>query len=312
MDMYQKREERKNKKMNEDGKSFSNVSINWYPGHMAKAKRLIKEKMNSIDVVFEVIDARMPYASKIKDIETYTPGKPRILIMTKTDLCDMVETKKWVTYYEEKGYKVVPLSLEENTNVTKKIVSAVEEVMKPVEEKRQAKGLLKRKTRILIVGIPNAGKSTLINRLVGKKATKVGNRPGVTKTLDWIRINDSLELLDTPGVLWPKLDEEKVAFNLASLTAIKEEILPIDSVVHYILKTLLAYYPKLVEERYGITKIEEDITDTLDIIGTKRGCLMRGGMIDYEKVYTIIISDLKNGLIKGITFDRYEENGHAL
>lgn len=282
--------------------------INWYPGHMAKAKRMIKEKNNVIDVVFEVVDARMPYASKIKDIESYTNGKPRIMIMTKMDLCDKIETQKWITYYEQKGYTVLPVNLEDNKNITKMVINATEKVMEPIWEKRKQKGMMNRKTRILIVGIPNVGKSTLINRLVGKKATKVGNRPGVTKSLDWIRINDSLELLDTPGVLWPKLEEKNVAFNLASLTAIKEEILPIDAVVAYILKTLVTYYPNIAKERYNLTEWQEDILPILDQIGKKRGCLMKGGYIDYEKVYSLVLGDIKNGHIKGITFDRFEES----
>lgn len=292
---------------NKDEKGIQKTVINWYPGHMAKAKRLIKEKMNVIDIVFEVIDARMPYSSKIQDIHNYTGDKPKILIMTKMDLCDLKETKKWIHYYEEKGYKIIPLNLEENKNISKIIVSATDEVMEKLEEKRRKKGMIARRARILIVGIPNVGKSTLINRLVGKKAAKVGNKPGVTKSLDWIRINESLELLDSPGILWPKLEETKVAFNLASLTAIKEDILPIFEVVLYILKTLVQYYPEIAKERYDIEKVEEDVVSTLDHVGKKRGCLIRGGEIDYEKVYSLIMTDIKSGIIKGITFDRRED-----
>jgi ribosome biogenesis GTPase A len=281
------------------------ANINWYPGHMAKTKRLISEKISLIDVVYEIIDARMPYSSKIKDLDKYIKDKPRILIMTKTDLCDMSETNKWIKHYEKQGYKVVPVDLENNFNMNK-IISATEEIMQERNQKRLDKGMTKRKTRVLIVGIPNAGKSTLINRLVGKKAVNVGNRPGVTKNLDWIRINDDLELLDTPGILWPKLDEDKVALNLASLTAIKEEILPIDDVAMYIIKTLYEYYPYKLEERYGITEVDfEDILPTLDIIGKRRGCLIKGGEIDYDKVISVIINDIKDAHIKNITFDRY-------
>ena len=222
--------------------------------------------------------------------------------MTKMDLCDKNETKKWIKYYEEKGYKVIGVDLIHD-NVTNKIVSATKEIMEDINKKREQAGLKTKRTRVLIVGIPNAGKSTLINRLVGKKAVNVGNKPGVTKSLDWIRINDNLELLDTPGILWPKF-EQKIAYNLASLTAIKEEVLPIDDVVIYILKTLEKYYPEILNNRYGIDTISEDIVETLDIIGKKRGCLMRGGEIDYDKVYSVIINDMKDGHIKGITFDR--------
>lgn len=287
-------------------KSFSKTSINWYPGHMAKTKRLINEKINLIDIVYEVIDARIPLSSKIIDIDNYIKDKPRLLIMTKYDLCDKDETKKWVNFYEQKGYKVITIDLLKGNDI-KKIILATEELMKEINEKRETKGLKKRKTRALIVGIPNSGKSTLINRLVGKKAVNVGNRPGVTKNLDWIRINSDIELLDTPGILWPKFDSKTVAFNLASLTAIKEEVLPTPEVAFYILKTLEKYYPKILKERYNLENISEDFYETLEIIGRKRGCLMRGGIVDDEKVYTIIINDIKDGLIKGITFDRRED-----
>jgi ribosome biogenesis GTPase A len=282
------------------------ANINWYPGHMAKTKRLIVEKLDLIDVVYEVIDARMPYSSKIKDIDLFIKNKPRLIIMTKIDLCDMFETKKWINYYESLDYKVIGVDLEHNPNLNK-IFAATKELMAEKNKKREAKGLIERKTRVLIVGIPNAGKSTLINRLVGRRAVNVGNRPGVTKTLDWIRINNDLELLDTPGILWPKLDEEQVALNLASLTAIKEEILPIDKVVVHILNILGKYYPNILKDRYGITEVDHDVIQTLDIIGKKRGCLMRGGIVDYDKVYSIVINDVKDGNIKNITFDRFND-----
>ena len=282
------------------------TNINWYPGHMAKTKRLISEKLNLIDIVYEVIDARIPFSSKIVDIDNVIKNKPRLLIMTKMDLCDLNITKKWVNYYENLGYKVLLLDLNKD-NVTKKVLDATNEILKENDKKREELGMIKRRVRALIVGIPNVGKSTLINRLVGKKAVNVGNKPGVTKNLDWIRINENLELLDTPGILWPKFEDKTVAFNLASLTAIKEEVLPIDEVVIYILNTLYKYYPEILEKRYGIIELSEDIVETLDIIGKKRGCLERGGIVDYDKVYTVILNDIKEGNIKGITFDRYED-----
>ena len=282
------------------------TNINWYPGHMAKTKRLVKEQLDLIDVVYEVVDSRMPYSSKIRDLDDVVKNKPRILIFTKYDLCDKKETDKWVKHYEQLDYKVITMDLTNNPNL-KPLLKLTEDVMSEINEKRESKGLLKRRTRALIIGIPNVGKSTLLNRLVGKKAVDVGNKPGVTKNLNWIRINSEIELLDTPGILWPKLEEGTVAFNLASLTAIKEEILPLFDVCEYILNTLYKYYPNELEKRYGIDYIDDDIVTTMERIGKKRGCLIKGGEIDYDKVISIILNDIKSGTIKNITFDRYGE-----
>ena len=306
MDMYQKREMRKNKKMDENTKSLPSTSINWYPGHMAKTKRLIKENLKYIDIIYEVVDSRMPKSSKLIDIDDYTQTKPRLMIMTKYDLCDKDETNKWIKYYEKLGYIVVPINLENNANV-KPVITATEKLLKKLDEKRENKGLLKRKARVLVVGVPNVGKSTLINRLAGKKVTSIGNKPGVTKNISWIRVNDKIELLDTPGILWPKLDA-KEALNLAALTSIKEENLPLFDVASHILCTIEKYYPDKLKERYNLDALDEDIVISMEEIGKKRGCLIKGGNIDYDKVISLIIGDIKNGFIKDITFDRIDEN----
>ena len=284
-------------------KSFSKTSINWYPGHMDKTKREIGEKINLIDIVFEVIDARIPLTSKNNEITKMIGNKPRVLIMTKSDLCDEKITLKWQKYYEEQGYNVVLLDLIHDKNL-QSLLDITNQLTKDINEKRYQKGLKPRRIRVLILGIPNVGKSTLINRLVGKKATNVGNRPGVTKSLEWIRVNQNLELLDTPGILWPKLDGETTGLNLASMTAIKEEILNKEEVAIYIIKKMLNQYPSSFITRYNLTNTT-DIVEILDEIGTKIGAV-KSGETDYEKVYTILLKDLREGYLGRITFDEFE------
>lgn len=285
---------------------MDNNPIQWYPGHMAKTKREIKEKLDLIDIVYEVIDARMPKSSKIVDIDDLIKNKPRLLIMTKYDLCDKKETDKFISYYENLGYQVIPVDLMSGTNV-KKIIEASEVVLESENEKRKAKGLKPRNIRALILGVPNAGKSTLINRLVGKKSAGVGNKPGFTKSLSWIRIHKNIDLLDTPGILWPKLEDQESAHVLASFSSIKEEILNEDQIAAFILKKLYALYPKALEERYGIDELDDDLIEAYDIIASRRGALTKGGVADYERVSRIILQDFKNGYFGPITFDRLTE-----
>lgn len=288
--------------MNED-----KTNINWYPGHMAKTKREIKEKLNLIDIVYEVIDARMPLSSKIVDIDELIGDKKKILVMTKYDICDKEETNKFIKHYENLGYIVIPVDLVNNSNDEKKIIEASKEILKDENEKRISKGLKPRSIRALIVGVPNAGKSTLINRLVGKKSAGVGNRPGFTKSLSWIRINKDIELLDSPGILWPKLENQESAHILASLSSIKEEIIDNMNLSCFVLKKMMKLYPKNLEDRYGITELDEDFIETFDVIGKRRGALSRGGIADYDKVANIIIQDLKNGHLGNVTLDRLEK-----
>ena len=301
MDMYQKRKTRQEKVKNENKEVNSKSNINWYPGHMAKTKREISEKLDLIDVVFEVIDARIPYSSKNKDIDTMIKNKKRVLIMTKIDMCDIINTNKWIKYYEEKGIKVIPVDLINKKNISE-IFKATEEVNKELNDKRKEKGLKERKVRILILGIPNVGKSTLINTLVGKKATNVGNRPGITRHLEWIRINKDIELLDTPGILWPKLDDDTIAHNLAAMTAIKEEILDTEDIAIYIINTMLKLYKDSIVNRYNLTSYN-DVVEVLDMIGKKIGAV-RNNETDYEKVYSTILKDLREGYLGKVTFDR--------
>lgn len=280
------------------------TNINWYPGHMAKTKREIKEKLPLIDVVYEVVDARMPISSKVIDIDDIIKNKPRILIMTKYDMCDKSQTDKIIKYYKEKGYSVVPVDLIKNTNVNL-IIKETSKVSDIINIERKKKGLKpKQSVRALVIGAPNVGKSTLINRLVGKKKTVTGNKPGVTKQLSWIRVGSNIELLDTPGILWPKLENQEHAYNLAALSSVKEEVVDLQDLSIYILHKLNELYPNYLEKRYGITTVSDDIIATLEEIGNRRGAKISGGEIDYDKVYSIIIRDLKEGLIGPVTLDR--------
>ena len=268
------------------------TNINWFPGHMAKTKREISEKLDLIDIVYEVIDARMPISSKIVDIDDLIKDKPRILVVTKMDLCDEVETNKILDSYRENGFHIVSVDLM-NGNVDA-LLKETKSIMNDINSKRKEKGMSERCARVLIVGAPN----------VGKKSAGVGNTPGFTKSLSWIRVNKDIELLDTPGILWPKLENQEHAQILAAFSSIKEEILNLDSLACFILKRIYELYPEKLKERYGIDYLDEDYVEAYEIIGKKRGALAKGGIIDYDKVSNIIVKDLKNGYFGNITLDR--------
>ena len=290
--------------MNENkDKVFNKTSINWYPGHMAKTKREIKEKISLIDIIVEVVDARIPYSSNIKDIDDIIKNKEKIIVMSKYDLCDKAITEKWINYYLKKDYKVIPVDLK-NSNSHKKVITEIEDSMKKINDKRKNKGLLPKKAKVLVIGVPNVGKSTLINRLTNKKIASVGNKPGVTKALSWIKINKNIDLLDSPGILWPKIEENEIALNLAAMGTIKEEILPLDEVAVHILQKLNENYKDKLEQLYNIKEFNiDDIIDTYEKISNYRNIKRVNNDIDYDRINILIINDIKSEKLKGITFD---------
>lgn len=280
------------------------TNINWFPGHMAKTKKQIRELLPMVDVVFEIVDARIPYSSKIVDIDDLIKNKPRVLIMSKADLCDKSETNKWVKKYEDDGYKVILANLS-NKNDVNSILSSIRDYASLINEKRLNKGLNEKELRALVVGVPNVGKSTFINTVVGKSVASVGNKPGVTTNLNWLKTNVGLLLLDTPGILWPRIEEKEVGLNLASMSAISDAVIPKDEVCIYILNMLDKYYNNILNNRYNVSHVNnDDICETYDAIGKRMGALIRGGEVDYDRVTNIVINDIKAENIKGITFDR--------
>ena len=306
MNIYQKRKERKEKRENNsEEKVISSTGINWYPGHMVKAKREIKERIKLIDIIYECVDARMPSSSKLKGMDDILEAKPRILVMTKKDLCDLEETNKWIKHYEEKGYKVILLDLTNNDDY-KKLIKLTNEIVKPIQEKRKDKGLKSKEVKIGVIGIPNVGKSTLINKLAGKKVANTGNKPGVTKQINWLKTNSGFLLLDTPGILWPKIEDNTEALSLASTATIKMEILNMTDIGGYIITFFKNYYKEKLEEKYNI-EISDDPNEIFTSLAKKFNYFEKDGEIDYEKISNKVYNDLVSGALKGVTFDRWKK-----
>lgn len=279
------------------------MNIQWYPGHMTKAKRQMQEDIKLIDLVIEVVDARLPISSKNPDIDTLSKGKARLILLNKSDLADERYNKQWAAYFEEKGFFVQEIDSKKGTGI-KNINNIVKLACKEKIERDKRRGILNRPVRAMVVGIPNVGKSTFINSYAGKACAKTGNRPGVTKGKQWIKLSKTLELLDTPGILWPKFEDEQVGINLAVSGSINDDILNVSELALKFIEYLMDKYKDVLPKRYEI-EIKEDLKplDILELIAKKRGCLIKGQEVDYDKASNIIIDDFRAGRLGRITLE---------
>ena len=277
-------------------------SLQWYPGHMRKAERLVKENLKLVDVVVELLDARIPLSSANPVLREIVGGKPRLIVLNKADLADETATRAWVKYFAAQGIAAIPVDAVQGRGV-KELVQAIAKCAKPKTDKLVQHGAKARAARCMILGIPNVGKSSLINRLSGGSKTKVENRPGVTRAKQWIRLGAQLELLDMPGILWPKFEDQQAALHLAFTGAINDNVYDVASVVLLLLDTLRRAYPSALIERYRLEGALPSGIALLEEIGRKRGCLRAGGKIDYEKAEQIVLADFRSGRLGRVTLD---------
>lgn len=279
------------------------MAINWFPGHMVKTKREIKENLKLVDAVVEIRDARIPNSSKNPDIDQLCKGKPRIILLNKCDLANEKITKEWKKSLENSETVVLEVNALKNDGL-KNIKPALLKLLKEKHDRLKAKGLVKITTRVMVVGIPNVGKSTFINKMARNNIAKTGDRPGVTKSKQWIKTSIGIELLDTPGVLWPKFEDEQVGLNLAFTGAIKDEIMDIEELAFNLVKKLEVDFKDELMTRYKLEHLSEETIENLDNIARKRGCLISGGNIDYNRIAVILLDEFRGGKIGRISLER--------
>lgn len=285
----------------------SEVIINWYPGHMAKAHRAMEEQLKLVDIIIEIKDARMPLASSNPKLSAMANGKKRLVILNKADKADEKQNLLWKAYFEKEHACLLTNSIHDN--LSKEVVSCVKVILKDKLEKAKARGIRKKVLRAMVVGVPNVGKSTFINNIVKKKVAKAENRPGVTRSLQWIRINEDLELLDTPGVLWPKIADQQMAKVMALLGSINDEIVDRRSLVEFAFGYLMSVYPGLIAKRY---EVEEEPLDLLENIAKRKGCLLKDGSIDFNKATDLILKDIRSDALGRVTWERIPDAAESL
>lgn len=281
--------------------------VQWFPGHMAKTRRLIKESLSLVDGVAEIIDARIPYSSSNPELEELINNKPRIVLLNKCDLADKNATDEWIEYYKEKGVVAIAVDCRSGKGLNS-FYTTVREILKEKIKQNEAKGMSGKALRIMVIGIPNTGKSSFINRMAGSVKAKVADKAGVTRSNQWFAIGNGIELLDTPGVLWPKFDDSKVGDRLAFIGSVKDEILDIETLAVRLLEVMQADYPERLAERYKITDFDgKEPWELLEIIGKKRGMMIKGGEIDTERVSVMLLDEYRGGKLGRITLERPEK-----
>ncbi|WP_100330893.1 ribosome biogenesis GTPase YlqF [Bacillus xiapuensis] len=278
------------------------MTIQWFPGHMAKARREVTEKLKLVDIVFELVDARLPMSSRNPMIDDIIQQKPRLVLLNKADMADPALTAKWLSYFEREGIRALAINSQAGSGL-QAINKAAKDILRPKFERMKARGIKPRAIRAMIVGIPNVGKSTLINRLAKKNIAKTGNMPGVTKAQQWIKAGKELELLDTPGILWPKFEDQETGYKLALTGAIKDTVLNLQDVAVFALRFLEAHYPQRLKERFQLEDPPEEIVEIFNHIAKLRGCLTSGAEVDYDKTTDLIIREIRGEKLGKLTFD---------